>query len=240
MEPKPDCIICKQPVIFSGDYHGSCLSTLKHSMEVEYDNKYKVCSECGKEIHISYSQHKGLHALCWREWKSKNPGKVWSVPKFEFNESIILEEYRTKYNNEKESLNQQKQYGYNASSDISYTTTQKATTTSTSGTVDEADRILQSSNFYEILMVSKQNSDGDQFIELVQKHYKKIALKVHPDKNSHPQSERAFKLLSDAKECLINPEMKQKYDNLISSSKEIQLQQLILAMNLYDAFKKFF
>lgn len=70
-------------------------------------------------------------------------------------------------------------------------------------------RILshQPHQYYEILGVSKTASDGD-----IKKSYRKIALKLHPDKNSHPRASEAFKQLNKAWEVLGDPNKKTIFD----------------------------
>lgn len=68
-------------------------------------------------------------------------------------------------------------------------------------------RILRTKDYYDILDVSKDtNEDG------VKKAYKKLALKLHPDKNKAPGAEEAFKKLSKAVQCLTDDEKKSVYD----------------------------
>lgn len=48
--------------------------------------------------------------------------------------------------------------------------------------------------------------------EQVRKHYKKIAVLVHPDKNKQPGAEEAFKILQRAFELIGEPETRKSYD----------------------------
>lgn len=51
--------------------------------------------------------------------------------------------------------------------------------------------ILKQKDYYEILGVSKTASE-----EEIKKAYRKLSLKVHPDKNKAPKSTEAFKKVS--------------------------------------------
>jgi hypothetical protein len=46
----------------------------------------------------------------------------------------------------------------------------------------------------------------------IKKSYRKLALKFHPDKNSAPNAEAAFKAISSAFDCLSDPKKKEMYD----------------------------
>lgn len=54
-------------------------------------------------------------------------------------------------------------------------------------------RIRRTKDYYEILGLTKTCSEGE-----VRKAYRKLSLKVHPDKNSAPGAEEAFKSVSKA------------------------------------------
>ncbi|XP_050364934.1 chaperone protein dnaJ 49-like [Argentina anserina] len=68
-------------------------------------------------------------------------------------------------------------------------------------------------DYYEILGVERSCS-----VEDVRKAYRKLSLKVHPDKNKAPGAEEAFKSVSKAFQCLSNAESRKKYD--VSGSEE--------------------
>ncbi|KAI5441297.1 hypothetical protein KIW84_010674 [Lathyrus oleraceus] len=67
--------------------------------------------------------------------------------------------------------------------------------------------IKRKKNYYDILGLEKSCTVDD-----VRKSYRKLSLKVHPDKNKAPGAEDAFKLVSKAFQCLGNEESKRKYD----------------------------
>ncbi|KAH7286487.1 hypothetical protein KP509_32G009200 [Ceratopteris richardii] len=62
-------------------------------------------------------------------------------------------------------------------------------------------------DYYEILGVAKDCS-----VEEIRKAYRKVSLKVHPDKNKAPGAEEAFKSVSRAFACLSEPELRKNYD----------------------------
>ncbi|KAJ0030528.1 hypothetical protein Pint_13056 [Pistacia integerrima] len=68
-------------------------------------------------------------------------------------------------------------------------------------------QIKKKKDYYDILGVEKSCS-----VEDVRKAYRKLSLKVHPDKNKAPGAEEAFKLVSKAFQCLSNEENRKKYD----------------------------
>ncbi|CAN1824935.1 Chaperone protein dnaJ 49 [Linum perenne] len=68
-------------------------------------------------------------------------------------------------------------------------------------------QINKKKDYYEILGVDKSCTVDD-----VRKAYRKLSLKVHPDKNQAPGAEEAFKSVSKAFQCLSNEESRNKYD----------------------------
>ncbi|KAM0944897.1 putative DnaJ domain, Chaperone J-domain superfamily [Dioscorea sansibarensis] len=67
--------------------------------------------------------------------------------------------------------------------------------------------IRKQKDFYKILGLERTCT-----IEDVRKAYRKISLKVHPDKNSAPGSDEAFKVVSKAFQYLSNEESRKRYD----------------------------
>ncbi|KAE9609711.1 hypothetical protein Lal_00006172 [Lupinus albus] len=66
--------------------------------------------------------------------------------------------------------------------------------------------IRRKKNYYEILGLEKSCTVDD-----VRKAYRKLSLKVHPDKNKAPGAEEAFKAVSKAFQCLSDEESRKKY-----------------------------
>eukprot|EP00915_Cephaloidophora_sp_WS-2016_P009838 GHVH01014189.1.p1 GENE.GHVH01014189.1~~GHVH01014189.1.p1 ORF type:complete len:207 (-),score=31.92 GHVH01014189.1:201-821(-) len=70
-----------------------------------------------------------------------------------------------------------------------------------------AQQVLKCSNQYEILGVPKNADEAE-----IKKAYKKLALKLHPDKNTAPSAEDAFKKVSQAAQVLSDPQTRAYYD----------------------------
>lgn len=68
-------------------------------------------------------------------------------------------------------------------------------------------QIKSKRDYYAILGVDKSCS-----VEEIRKAYRKLSLKVHPDKNKAPGSEEAFKKVSKAFKCLSEDESRRQYD----------------------------
>lgn len=73
--------------------------------------------------------------------------------------------------------------------------------------IEIVQRICKTKDYYQILGLNK-----DCTAEEIRKAYKKISLKVHPDKNSAPGAEDAFKHVSKAFACLNEEDSRAKYD----------------------------
>ena len=71
------------------------------------------------------------------------------------------------------------------------------------------------SSHYEVLGVSKKATPDE-----IKKAYRKLALKFHPDKNSAPSAEAAFKAISTAFDCLSDPTKRETYDQYGHESAE--------------------
>ncbi|XP_014789306.1 dnaJ homolog subfamily B member 12 isoform X2 [Octopus bimaculoides] len=68
-------------------------------------------------------------------------------------------------------------------------------------------RIKKCKDYYEILGVSKDATDVD-----LKKAYRKLALKMHPDKNKAPGATEAFKAIGNAFSVLSDADKRKKYD----------------------------
>ncbi|XP_038874732.1 chaperone protein dnaJ 49 [Benincasa hispida] len=69
-------------------------------------------------------------------------------------------------------------------------------------------QIKTTEDYYRILGVEKTSS-----AEEIKRAYKKLSLKVHPDKNKAPGSDEAFKKLSKAFMCLSDDTLRRQYDH---------------------------
>ncbi|KAK9830407.1 hypothetical protein WJX72_011593 [[Myrmecia] bisecta] len=67
--------------------------------------------------------------------------------------------------------------------------------------------ITKTKDYYEILAISRDATDDD-----IKRAYRKLALKLHPDKNVAKGAEEAFKAVSKAFSCLSDPQKRAAYD----------------------------
>ncbi|KAK9049313.1 hypothetical protein SSX86_008355 [Deinandra increscens subsp. villosa] len=79
--------------------------------------------------------------------------------------------------------------------------------------------IRRKKDYYDILGLEKTCS-----VEDVRKAYRKLSLKVHPDKNKAPGSEEAFKKVSKAFQCLSVEESRKQYD-VVGSDEPVYQRQ---------------
>ncbi|KAK4433914.1 Chaperone protein dnaJ 49 [Sesamum alatum] len=75
--------------------------------------------------------------------------------------------------------------------------------------VDLVWQIKSKKDYYSILGLERSCS-----VEEIRKAYRKLSLKVHPDKNKAPGSEEAFKKVSKAFKCLSDDESRREYDEM--------------------------
>jgi curved DNA-binding protein len=74
------------------------------------------------------------------------------------------------------------------------------------------DDLLDYKDYYATLGVKKDASQED-----IQKSYRKLARKFHPDVNKDPQAEVKFKEIGEAYEVLKDPDKRKRYDQLGSN-----------------------
>ncbi len=72
-------------------------------------------------------------------------------------------------------------------------------------------------DYYKTLGVAKKSSQDE-----IQKSYRKLARKYHPDINKDPATEGKFKEINEAYEVLKDPEKREKYDQFGSAWKQAQ------------------
>ncbi len=72
---------------------------------------------------------------------------------------------------------------------------------------DECQRVIRKKDYYDILGVDKTSNDDE-----IRRAYKKLAVKLHPDKNNSENAEEAFKKVAHAFSVLSNQQKRQNYD----------------------------
>lgn len=68
--------------------------------------------------------------------------------------------------------------------------------------------VLGAPDYYSLFAVSRDSIDGEE----LRRSYRKLALLVHPDKNSGVNAEKAFKKLTRAYQVLTDPNLRRVYD----------------------------
>nr|CAB3238736.1 dnaJ homolog subfamily B member 14-like [Phallusia mammillata] len=99
-------------------------------------------------------------------------------------------------------------HGSSAESTPKYTAEQK-------GLVDKVNKVK---DFYDILGVTKEANDNE-----LKKAYRKMALQLHPDKNSAPGATDAFKAVGKAYAVLSDTEQRRRYD--LYGPEEVQVNR---------------
>ena len=73
---------------------------------------------------------------------------------------------------------------------------------------DEVKRVMSATTFYDIFGLK-----FGQFDEIiVRKEYRKLAIRLHPDKNSDPEATKAFQKVGEALQTLTDPGKRIRYD----------------------------
>jgi DnaJ family protein B protein 12 len=73
--------------------------------------------------------------------------------------------------------------------------------------IEIVQRVRRTKDYYQILCLSKNCTEDE-----VRKAYRKLSLKVHPDKNKTAGAEEAFKAVSKAFQVLSDAELRRNYD----------------------------
>lgn len=66
---------------------------------------------------------------------------------------------------------------------------------------------INRTEYYRVLKVDKSSNDVE-----IKKSYRKLAIKLHPDKNKHPKASEAFKVIAKAFEVLGDESKRKMYD----------------------------
>ncbi len=97
-----------------------------------------------------------------------------------------------------------------------------------------AAEIVGKVDYYEILGVTKTAPE-----EEIKRQYRRLALRLHPDKNRAPQATDAFKKLAQAFSCLSNPDKRRRYDlhgTEVSPMRMAHQQEEVDPEDLFDLF----
>ena len=144
-----------------------------------------------------------------------------NIPENDTNTKHTNNNSNSNYNN---NYNYHKSYSYSKPSSSSNYSYQKSTSSSSSSNFSNTksyssdnvgdnseDKIckelLKKKDYYDILNIKKEATEAE-----IKKGYKKQAIKFHPDKNHSKLAEECFKKISEAYQCLSNPEKKSFYD----------------------------
>lgn len=88
-------------------------------------------------------------------------------------------------------------------------------------------------NPFQVLGVEITASDMD-----LKKAYRQLAVLVHPDKNTHPRAEEAFKVVRAAWDIVSNPEKRKEYEIKRMSESELAKSMTELLSKLQDDLKE--
>ena len=129
------------------------------------------------------------------------------------NNTSYKKSYSSSFPNSHNSSNNSNNNKYSHQSSFSSQTSEEPKNSSNNNnSSDQSDDIkckelLKKKDYYDLLNVSKDASTED-----IKRGYKKQAVRFHPDKNHSKLAEECFKKISEAYQCLSDPEKKKFYD----------------------------
>jgi curved DNA-binding protein CbpA len=65
-------------------------------------------------------------------------------------------------------------------------------------------------NYYELL-----NIDSDATFDQIQKAFRKLSKVYHPDQSGSISNDRAFREITEARDCLVDPDRRKEYDRAL-------------------------
>jgi len=173
------------------DYEDAKKSILKSLKLKTTEKGYKLLAECEAKINSGHVKDR----------KNSNARQQESSPQqSSSNEQQNTQEIPKEAKNEESSPEQK-------NDDNKNTEKKEEKQEATDEDIQLCSEIMGKTNYYEILGVDKNASE-----EEIKKQYKKLALKLHPDKNHAPQATEAFKKVAQALACLTNPDKRRIYD----------------------------
>ena len=122
--------------------------------------------------------------------------------------------YKKSYSSSSSSFSKNNNSNNNYSHQESFSSQTSANTNNSSSSRDnnqdddiKCRELLKKKDYYDLLNVKKDATNDE-----IKKGYKKQAIKFHPDKNHSKLAEECFKKISEAYQCLSDPEKKKFYD----------------------------
>eukprot|EP01130_Rhizamoeba_saxonica_P006671 TRINITY_DN2657_c0_g1_i1.p1 TRINITY_DN2657_c0_g1~~TRINITY_DN2657_c0_g1_i1.p1 ORF type:complete len:264 (+),score=50.30 TRINITY_DN2657_c0_g1_i1:114-905(+) len=219
---KQHCYICGKEVLLSypshPKLHALCISDQLKLKQKSLDQISRTCTICNEFINIVYPGTR-THGACLYSWKKEHPGEEYyedSIQTVATRDEIIQEFmlnpiFKDPPFVEETVNNDDVNDGHFGSNDGS--------TSSNSGNIPRDNyfdindvhsiltHITNTENYYRVLGVP---TDCDE--DLLKHNYRKIALKIHPDKCSDERAEEGFKAISVAYACLSDVELRREYD----------------------------